>query len=61
MVLDGKDNVSRVRLGNDGRIWASGVAETQNGSETQSRAWVARLQNSYIFVDGFERGSIGNW
>jgi hypothetical protein len=50
-----------VQLGADGRIWASGVAETQNGSETQSRAWVARLQNAFIFVDGFERGSFANW
>jgi uncharacterized delta-60 repeat protein len=60
-VADGKDNVSRLRLGSDGRIWASGVAEVPNGGETQSRAWVARLQNSYLFADGFERGSTANW
>jgi uncharacterized delta-60 repeat protein len=61
VVVDGKDNVSRVGLGADGRIWVSGVAETQNGGEAQSRAWVARLQNAYIFVDAFERGSTASW
>lgn len=57
----GKDNVSRVRLAPDGGIWVSGTAETPTAGSPENRAWIARLRNSYLFADGFERGSIGSW
>jgi hypothetical protein len=30
-------------------------------SQTDQKVWVARLLNSYLFADGFERGSTANW
>jgi len=61
LVPDGADGAGGVALAEDGRIWIEGAAETPVSGGTAQRVWVARLANSYLFADGFERGSTAGW
>lgn len=61
LVPDGADGVGGVALAEDGRIWVEGAVETPVSGGTDQRVWVARLANSYLFADGFERGSTAGW
>jgi uncharacterized delta-60 repeat protein len=61
LVPDGADGAQGVALAEDGRIWVEGAVETPVSGGTDQRVWVARLANSYLFADGFERGSAAGW
>jgi hypothetical protein len=61
LVPDGADGAGGVALAEDGRIWVEGAVETPVSGGTDQRIWVARLANSYLFADGFERGSTAGW
>jgi hypothetical protein len=45
----------------DGRLLIAVAVETPVSGGTDQRVWVARLANSYLFADGFERGSTAGW
>jgi uncharacterized delta-60 repeat protein len=61
LVTDGADGAQGVALAEDGRIWIEGAVETPVSVGTDQRVWIARLANSYLFADGFERGSTAGW
>ncbi|MBP1642680.1 MAG: hypothetical protein H6Q03_1349 [Acidobacteria bacterium] len=58
----GEDLATGVSVRPDGRIWVAGSTAVDDGFGDQHyRPYVARLVNSYVFADGFERGSRANW
>lgn len=62
LVAGGADSTNGVALADDGRIWVKGTEQTPIGGDaTAQRPFVALLRNSYIFADGFERGSTASW
>ena len=61
-VAGGEELGAGIGLSTAGGIWLAGstAVETTRGNLVY-QPFAALLQNSYIFADGFERGTIGNW